>query len=133
VARVEQRVVSPQLVAGIGAIIGILISIPPFSSDAKWFEAARSHNAMKVEESLTPDYFSPPDSARYAQAVDLFQRSNLLDLAYKYARIATKYNSDYFDAWKQLYFLPNASSADKATALENMKRLDPKDPDVKAN
>jgi O-antigen ligase len=129
----QASVISPQLVAGIGAVIGILISIPPFSADAKWFSATRSHDAAKVEAALTPSYFAPADSQRYAQAVNLFQTSNLQDLAYKYAVIAVKFNPDYFDAWKQLYFLPKASGAEKASALSNMKRLDPKNPDVTVN
>ena len=132
-ARKQETYISPQLIAGIGAIIGILISIPPFSADAKWFSATRSHDAAKVEVALTPSYFAPADSTRYAQAVALFQTSNLQDLAYKYAVIAVKFNPDYFDAWKQLYFLPKASDAEKAAALSNMKRLDPKNPDVTAN
>jgi len=129
----RQSVFSPQLVAGVGAVIGILIAVPPLSADAKWFNATRSHDAAKVEASLTVSYFSPADSARYAQAVDLFQKSNLQDLAHKYAVIATRYNPDYFDAWKQLYFLPKSSAVEKEEALANMKRLDPKNPDVTAN
>jgi len=131
--KAQVGIISPQLVAGIGAVIGILISIPPFSADAKWFSATRSHDAAKVEVALTPSYFAPADSTRYAQAVALFQTSNLQDLAYKYAVIAVKFNPDYFDAWKQLYFLPKSSDADKAIALSNLKRLDPKNPDVTAN
>jgi len=133
VRRNQQGVFSPQLVAGIGAIIGILIAVPPLSADAKWFNATRSHDAAKVEASLIPGYFSPADSARYAEAVDLFEKSNLQDLAHKYAIIATKFNPDYFDAWKQLYFLPKSTAAEKAEALANMKRLDPNNPDVKAS
>jgi O-antigen ligase len=131
--RVKQDFLSPQLVAGVGALIGILIAIPPFNADAKWFNATKSHEAAKVEASLTTNFFSPADSARYAQTIDIFQRSNLQDLAYKYAVIATKFNPDYFDTWKQLYMLSKSSAAEKATALANMKRLDPKNPDVTTN
>jgi hypothetical protein len=120
-------------VAGIGLLIGVLIALPPLSADSKWYSATRSHDAAKVEAALVPSYFNPADSYRYAQAVNLFQTSNLLDLAHKYALIAVKFNPDYSDAWKELYLLPNASSSEKAHALANMKRLDPKNPDVTAN
>ena len=129
----QTSVISPQLVAGIGMVVGLLIALPPLSADSKWYSATRSHDAAKVEAALVPNYFNPADSYRYAQAVNLFQTSNLLDLAHKYALIAVKFNPDYSDAWKELYLLPNASAKEKAQALANMKRLDPKNPDVTAN
>ena len=129
----QTGVISAQLVAGIGMVVGMLIALPPLSADSKWYSATRSHDAAKVEAALVPNYFNPADSYRYAQAVNLFQTSNLLDLAHKYALIAVKFNPDYSDAWKELYLLPNASAKEKAQALANMKRLDPKNPDVTAN
>jgi len=131
--KVQANVVSPQLVAGIGMVVGLLIALPPLSADSKWYNATRSHDAAKVESALVPGYFNPADSYRYAQAVNLFQSSNLPDLAHKYAVIAVKFNPDYFDAWKLFYLLPNATAAEKEAALSNMKRLDPKNPDVTAN
>jgi O-antigen ligase len=126
----QVSIISPQLVAGIGMVVGLLIALPPLSADSKWYSATRSHDAAKVEAALVPGYFNPSDSYRYAQAVNLFQGSNLPELAHKYATTAVKFNPDYFDAWKQLYLLPNASATEKETALSNMKRLDPKNPDV---
>jgi O-antigen ligase len=125
-------VISPQLVAGIGLIVGLLITLPPLIADSKWYSATRSQNATKVESALAPSLFNPSDSSRYALAVNLFESSNLSELALKYTLIAVDFNPDYFEAWRQLYFLPNASESDKATALSNMKRLDPKNPDVTA-
>jgi O-antigen ligase len=130
--KAQAGVISPQLVAGIGLVIGLLIALPPLSADSKWYSATRSHDAAKVESALIPSYFNPADSYRYAQAVGLFQSSNLPDLAHKYALIAVAFNPDYSDAWKQLYVLPNSSIAEKEKALSNMKRLDPKNPDVTA-
>jgi len=132
-SRVNTNVISPQLVAGVGMVVGLLIALPPLSADTKWFSATKSRNVVKVEEALVPNLFNPADSSRYAQAVSLFQNSNLPDLALKYALIAVKFNPDYSDAWKQLYALPQASPAEKSLALSNMKRLDPKNPDVTAN
>ena len=62
----------------------------------------------------------------------LLEQSNFYDKSYKYAQIAVKFNPDYFDAWAQLYSLSNSTDAEKAQALENMKRLDPRNPDVLA-
>jgi O-antigen ligase len=129
----QSNVISPQLVAGIGMITGLLIALPPLSADSNWYSATKSHNAAQVEAALNPSPFNPADSNRYAQAVNLFQTSNLGDLAHKYAVIAVDFNPDYFEAWHQLYFLPNSSASEKAKALSNLKRLDPKNPDVTTN
>jgi hypothetical protein len=56
----------------------------------------------------------------------------LPDLAYKYAKEAVAFSPDYFDAWRVLYSLSKATDADKELALSNMKRLDPRNPDVLA-
>jgi O-antigen ligase len=127
--KAQVGVITPQLVAGIGLGLGVLIALPPLSADSKWHNATKSQDAAKVQAALVPSFFNPPDSSRYAQAVNIFQNSNLLDLAHKYAIIAVKFNPDYSVAWKQLYYLPNVSTKEKATALYNIKRLDPNNPD----
>jgi hypothetical protein len=70
------------------------------------------------------------NSYKYASAVQLLESSKLNDLAYKYAKIAVEFNPDHFDSWKMLYFISQSSPEDKALALENMKRLDPNNPNV---
>ena len=67
-----------------------------------------------------------------AQAVILFENSKLPDLAYKYALEGVAFNPNNFDAWRVLYAATKSIEQDKALALENMKRLDPKNPDVLA-
>jgi O-antigen ligase len=131
--KTQESVLSPDLVAGIGAMLGLIIALPPLAADATWFTAINSHDATKVENSLASSFFNPSSSYRYAQAVELFQNSKLPDLALKYAEKAVLFNPDYFDAWKELYSLPNATSSDRERALSNMKRLDPRNPDVTGN
>lgn len=125
-------VFSPQLVAGLGVVVGLLIAVPPLSADTKWRSALNSKDANKVMAALEPGYMNPSDSQRYAQAVQLFASSNLMDQAREIALKATVYNPDYFDAWKIVYFLSNSTEEEKALALKNMKRLDPRNPDVTA-
>jgi hypothetical protein len=91
-----------------------------------------SKDANKVMAALEPGYLNPSNSQRYAQAVQLFASSNLMDQAREIALKATVYNPDYFDAWKIVYFLSNSTEEEKALALKNMKRLDPRNPDVTA-
>ena len=126
----SESVVSSTLLAGVGVVIGLLIASPPYSADAKWRSALNSQNAEKVEEALKPGYLSPPNSSRYASAVQLLENSKLYDLSYKYAKISVEFNPDNFDSWKMLYYIQNSSGAEKAQALEEMKRLDPNNPNV---
>jgi hypothetical protein len=123
-------IISPQLVAGIGAVVGLLIAVPPLSADTKWRSAIESKDATKVMATLESGYMNPTDSARLVQAVSLFANSNLVDQARQIALKGVEFNPDYFDAWAQLYTLPNSTEDEKALALKNMKRLDPLNPDV---
>jgi hypothetical protein len=102
------------------------------SADMKYKSALKSQNVLQVEAALTPSYLAPRDSSRLAQAVLLFENSKLPDLAYKYAKEGVAFSPDYFDAWRVLYSVSKATPEDKELALENMKRLDPLNPDVLA-
>lgn len=126
----KELVFSAPLVGAIGALIGALIAVPPLSADMKWRSALTAQNVQSVEAALTPGYLTPQDSARLAQAVMLFENSKLYDYAYKYALKAVEFNPEYFDAWRVLYGISKSSPADKERALQNMKRLDPNNPNV---
>jgi hypothetical protein len=126
----SETIFSSTLVAGVGAVIGLLIAVPPYSGDAKWRSAIASQNVEQVEAALVSSYLNPMNSFKYASAVQLFEGSKLNDLALKYAKIAVEFNPNHFDSWKLLYFVINSSPEDKALALENMKRLDPNNPNV---
>jgi hypothetical protein len=128
----KEMIFSPQLVGGIGVVVGALIAVPPMSADMKWRSALKAQNVQQVEAALTPSYLAPRDSARMAQAVLLLENSKLPDLAYKYAKEGVAFNPNYFDAWRVLYSISKSTDADKDEALKNMKRLDPKNPDVLA-
>jgi O-antigen ligase len=130
--REKELIFSPQLVGGIGLVVGALIAVPPMSADMKWKSAITSQDLAKVEAALVPSYLAPRDSARMAQAVILLENSKLPDLAHKYALEGVAFSPNYFDAWRVLYSTTKSTEEDKALALENMKRLDPKNPDVLA-
>jgi O-antigen ligase len=131
-AKSSSGVISPHLVAGIGAVIGILIAVPPMAADTKWRSALDSNDVTRVMAALEPGYLNPSDSQRMAQAVQLLVPSNLLDQAHDIAIKGITFNPEYFDAWRVLYFIANSTEDEKAQALENMKRLDPHNPDVLA-
>jgi hypothetical protein len=126
----SEMIFSSTLLAGIGAVVGLLIAAPPYSADAKWRTALASQNAQKVEEALVPGYLNPQNSYKYTNAVQLLESSKLYDLAYKYAQVGVEFNPNNFDAWKVLYLITNSTAEDKARAMANMKRLDPNNPNV---
>ena len=128
----SETIFSSTLVAGVGAVIGLLVAVPPYSGDAKWRTAIASQSVERVEQALVSSYLNPMNSSKYASAVQLLEGSKLYDLALKYAKVAVEFNPNHFDSWKLLYFVTNGTPEDKALALENMKRLDPNNPDVTA-
>jgi len=129
-ARVSTQVFSPQLVAGVGLVIGALLAVPPLSADMKWRSALQAQNLEQVEAALKSGYLTPTSSSRLANAVQLFEQNKLPDIAYKYAKQGVEFNPDYFDAWKVLYYISKSTPADKELALKNMERLDPKNKNV---
>ncbi|MEY4693464.1 MAG: hypothetical protein RL437_744, partial [Actinomycetota bacterium] len=125
-------VVSPELLAGIGLVVGALIAVPPLSADMKWSSAIRSGNVDKVKAALEPSYLNPLTSFRYASAIQLFEQNGLFELSHDYALRAVEFNPNHFDSWRMLYSIKNASDTQRNLALENLKRLDPNNPDVLA-
>jgi hypothetical protein len=126
----KEAIFSSTLMAGVGAVVGLLIAAPPYSADAKWRSALFAEDLQKLEAALVPGYLNPMNSYKYANAVQILEGSKLYDLAYKYAQIGVEFNPNNFDAWKVLYVITNSTAEDKAKALENMKRLDPNNPNV---
>jgi O-antigen ligase len=121
----QSSFVSAQMVAGVGAVIGLLIAVPPLSSDTKWKSALGSGSVEQIELALTPGYLNPQGSFRYASATQLFESNKLYDQAYKYAKIGVRFNPDFFDAWKMLYYIQKSTPEERELAKKNLQRLDP--------
>lgn len=117
--------ISAQMLAGLGIVVGILIAIPPLSGDIKWREALKGQNIDLVTAALNPSYMSPASSNLYTSATQIFEQSNLPDLAYKYGKLNTEFNPNHFDAWRLLYSLKNSTPEDRKLAKEKMIELDP--------
>jgi hypothetical protein len=112
-------------VGALGAVTGLLIAVPPYSSDVKWKSALGSGSIEQVEAALKPGYLNPQNSFRYANVVQLFETNKLYDQAYKYAKIGVEFNPDSFDAWKMLYYIQKSTQEDRELAKTNLQRLDP--------
>ena len=125
----ESLGISPLMTGTVGAVVGLLIAVPPFSSDSGWNSALKSGDLNKVEKALQPSYLTPQNSNRYILAVQLLESNKLYDLSYKYAKIATEFNPNSFEAWAVLYYSQSATPDEKVLAKNNALKLDPLNPD----
>lgn len=126
----ETGVVSAGLLGSAGILIGAFIAWPALNADMKWSSAQNSRDLVKFEESLLPTYMNPQSSYKYGNSIQVLEQSGLREKARQYALAAIQFNPESFEAWKVLYLISGSTDAEKAQALQNMKRLDPLNPDI---
>ena len=129
--RSNAQVFSPQLIGGLGMVLGLIIACPPISGDSKYTSAFRSGDLAQVELALQSSYLTPLDSYKIANAANIFEGNKLYDVALTYAKKAVTFNPDSFDSWRIFYLLTNATPEEKKIAKENMIRLDPLNEELK--
>jgi hypothetical protein len=100
------------------------------SADSTWRRAQVSQNAIQLEKSLEISYFNPANTNKFLTTVQVFEQNQLFDQAHRIALRGVKWNPESFELWKVLYLIKDSTTEEKALALENMKRLDPLNPDV---
>ena len=124
--------VQPKLIvaSSIGALVGLLIALPPLASDTKWRSSQLDRTLPSLEASMHPGYFNPQNSDKYLANIRILESSNLPELSHRYALEAVKWNPEDFNLWKILYLIRDSTPKEKNIALMNMKRLDPLNPDV---
>ena len=119
---------TPGLVGAIGIAIGVLVAVPPFSSDLSWRSLFSNLNLQTIEEETKATYFKPTNSIQLVNAGILLESNQFYDLAYRYAKRAVEFNPNDFQSWQLLLSVTNATVEDKVEATANMKRLDPLNP-----
>lgn len=129
-AKPKEQILTATTIGSLGLVIGALIAVPPLSGDMKWKSALTKGDLALVKAALTPSYLSPTDTNRILDAVLVSENSKLPDVAYEFAKRAVEFNPESFDSWRILYSVANSTPTDKELALANLKRLDPKNPNV---
>lgn len=124
---IESRVLVSSFIFG---LVGLLIALPPFVSDAKWKSAMSAQSLPQIEESMKASYFNPQNINKYVMNVRLLEESKLPDLARKYTLEAVTWNPESYELWKFLYFISGSTPEEKVLAQEKMQVLDPLNPDV---
>jgi hypothetical protein len=116
--------------ATLAGVVGLLVALPPLTSDAKWRSALLARTTQGIEATMQSSYFNPANSNKYFANIQLLENSNLFDLSHDYALEAVQWNPENYDLWRALYFVKNSTPTEREQALRNMKRLDPLNPDV---
>lgn len=112
----------------IGGVVGLLVGLPPFIASAQFKSAFTSGDAGKVEKSA---YLWPDEAMRYGQ-VGLVLQANKLDAqAQRVVDAALLKFPNEFGLWSLAAKLSTATPEQITKAQEEMKRLDPNNPDVK--
>ena len=111
-----------------GGVIGLLVGLPPFVASAQFKSALKSGDATKLENSA---YIWPSEPMRYGQ-VGLVLLNNKLDVqAQRVIEAGLVKFPDEFGLWSLASKLSTATPEQVAKAKEEMKRLDPNNPDIK--
>ncbi len=130
--RQNQSHFSPGLLAGIGMLFGALVSVPPLSADMKWRDAQISGDVKRIMSSVDSGYLNPQNINRYLNIAIALESSNFNSEALVIVEKALDFNPESFETWRVAYFLKAATQDLKSEALQNMKRLDPQNPNVTA-
>lgn len=131
IRRHSENIFSPQLIASIGAVVGLIVACPPYMGDSSYRTALQTGNAVELEKALTPSYLTPPTTFKYADVAQKFEAAGLTDLAYKYTKLAIEFNPDSYEAWSIFSQISKSTAEEKLEALENLRRLDPLNPAYK--
>lgn len=119
---------STYLIGVAGFAVGIMIAFPPFNADAAWRSAIKAGSAELVIAAADK---WPQDSFRQANIAISLAQNKLDPQAADVARKAVAHNPDYFDAWKVMAGIPGSTPKEKAKAILEMKRLDPRNTTIK--
>jgi len=126
---VEEKVSAKTLVSMVaGAVIGLLVGMPPLVASSQFKTALQSNDAVKVEEAAA---LWPQEAMRYGQVALVLQANKLDVQAQRVVDAALLKFPDEFGLWSLAAKLSTATPEQIAEATAQMKRLDPNNPDVK--
>jgi O-antigen ligase len=111
-----------------GGVVGLLVGLPPFIASAQLRTAFASGEVAKIEKAA---YLWPDEPMRYGQVGLALQANKFEVQAQKIVDVALIKFPDEFGLWSLASKLSTATPEQIAKAKEEMKRLDPNNPDVK--
>jgi hypothetical protein len=79
---------------------------------------------------MKKSFFNPGHINKYLVNIQILEQSNYPDVARKFALDAVSWNPEAYDLWRILFLISGSTPEEKNLAIENMKRLDPLNPEV---
>ena len=113
----------------VGTIVGVLLFLPPIAKDIEW---RAKLNEGKVKPLLVTAISWPLDENRMSNTISLFRNNSLNKDALQVALIGVKNFPRSFYIHDSIYTNPEATAAQRISALKIMKELDPKNPTVQS-
>ena len=105
-----------------GAIIGLVISLPPLLTDAK-FRNSYSSGSPEVFEAASSSW--PQDVVRMVTGVDVLRDNNFQELAIVLAKKTITFNPNSIYGYKALNSIPSLPESERAWAIRKLRELDP--------
>jgi O-antigen ligase len=120
----KRRLDSPNqvIVSFISVTLGLIVSIPPFMTSAKYKSAIESTSVKKILEAT---YLWPREPLRMSQTALILNSDNFKREGLMVAKDAVSIFPDDYSCWAALYKMDVAEVEQKAEALLQMKRLNP--------
>jgi O-antigen ligase/uncharacterized protein YbaA (DUF1428 family) len=119
-----QELVIPAIVS----IVGISMVAPAFITDHTFNTAIKSRNGEQV---IAATQKFPKSNSRNFTAAQLYQNSQLNEQALSIAEDNVKMNPRDFMSWRMIAILSPAESEKAKNAVEQMKKLNPRDDRIK--
>ena len=118
----EKQIRTNFLIERFGAFLAIILTIPILITDAQFRSSVNSGDITKLQAVA---YQWPKSVIRMNLVAQVFRNSGYSKIAIDIARDATNLNPRNFDAWQELYLMPNLEASEKAKVFEKMQELDP--------
>jgi hypothetical protein len=128
VTKPAQTSAATPLAIFVGLVVGALIGMPPYLASAKYKSALETRNPTVIQEAA---YFWPIDPTRMIQVAMILNENKLESQGLEVALDATKKFPNNYSVWATLDAMKSATAAQKSSALKQMKRLDPLNPNLK--
>jgi O-antigen ligase len=110
------------------SVIAALLALPPYIAANNFYRALKSGSALEVQQSA---YLKPFDRVRFTFVASNLAQNNLNEEALNVIRDAAKHFPNSFDVWSIYAKLPNASVDEIIKARNELRRLDPHNPEYK--
>ena len=105
-----------------GAVVGLVLAVPPFYAEANWRTALSSKNLDQIVRAA--DQW-PQSTDRYIQVSKALYENKFNKESLEFVRKGLAFNSNNARLWYFLYQLPDSTNVEKEEAKARLKILDP--------